>query len=304
MRWLLSLLVVMLAAVAAWSWRELGQERERVSRLQAEVAQPPKVLACVPAPMALSEIAPARAAEDDSHECFDPMRFKRGLVFSGRDPRLLQSPEYMEARRRYREASFADKYPDLTRVLGIKEKTAIRLVELSYEEQLKETGVSIDRSNLREIELEMQQKALESDAAIAALVGDETLQKWKDYQASLWQRHQVRGLRLKLADSPEPLAGDEAELLIRALYEERRRMEEEAKALSGVAEGYSPGGAVILSGEDTVDFEVASERRAIKVAESVLTPYQSRTFREVVERQRTAQDAMDEMYRVGMEALK
>jgi len=299
---ILSVLVLVFGATTVWLWRALEQERSDLAKI--EVAQSPKSYASgVPSPAPV-ESTPAPAVEQDGHEYFEKSRFKRGLIFSGDDPRLRQIEAYMVARRRYLEASFAERYPDLVRELKVPKETALRIVELSPEEQRRWSGVKIEAKDQRSFWLEQQQRAYEGDVEIAALVGDAKLQQWKDYQASIWERHQVRQLRLELMDSAEPLGGETAESLIRALYEERQRIEQDARAMSGSTPGDEHEGPAFIQGQDAVESQAELERRTLKAAGKVLSSYQFEAFRQMLERQQTAESAMDEMHRIGMETLK
>ncbi len=287
---ILWVLVLVFCATSVWLWRELRLERS--GRPQVEVARSsssdvPEVAS--PAPI---EPEPAPNVEQNGHEYFDEKRFKRGLIHSGDDPRLRQSAEYMEARRQYLEASFDHRYPDLVRVLKVPKETALRIVELSPEEEMRWFGVWIDKTSQDSLWLEQQQKAYAADVEIAALVGEAKLEQWKEYEASISERHQIRQFRIELMDSAEPLGSDTAELLIRALHEERQRIEEEARAKSGSAPG------------DDLEEEAESERRMLKAAEEVLSSYQFEAFRKMLERQRKAQSASERMQQAGMEALK
>jgi hypothetical protein len=302
MRVLLMVLVATLGATSAWLWRELQREREHVEESQAEIALARSDYRRPDAERPGPTIPGSVESQDASHpDYFEQTRFKRGLVFSGSDPRLQRNSEYMDARRRYLRAAFAQRYPDLTRVLGVPEETAFRVVELSHEEQLRASSVTVD-ANRPDFWLEQQQQAYESDRAIAALIGETGLGLWKEYEASNWERHQVRALRLELIDSAEPLDGDEAEKLIHALYEERQRFEEEAGALSGPTGG-EPGAPSIAVDQDAAGHEAELERRTLEAAKELLSSYQFETYRDMVVRQRTAQHAMDEMERIGMQVL-
>ncbi len=303
MKALLAVLVVALAATSAWLWHALEQERGRKETSYAAPSRSPVGALRENDPLAAGRLTPRQPPGDDEHADFDQARFNRGLVFSGRDPRLLQDQGYMDARRRYLEAAFAQRYPDLARVLEVPEQTALRVVELSHEAQMRESGVTVNTADAPDFWLEEQQKAYESDAAIAALIGEGKLKRWKEYESSIWERHQVRALRLELVDSADPLAGDTAEALIHALYVEQQTLAQETEAASG-SMGAVPGAPTVSLSGNAAGLEIEQERRALKAAEKKLTPYQFQIFRTMIERQRTAQRAMEEMDRLGMEALK
>lgn len=304
MRWLVTLLLIALASTTAWLWLALERERERSAELERlAVASLGADVRVTEAPPAGPTLVPDSAGADD-HTGFEPERYKRAVVLTGRDPRLAGNQAYMDARRRYLEASFDQRYPELTRVLGVTEQIALRVVELSYEEQIRSSGIAIDEASGRDFWAEQQQKAFDSDVAIAALIGDAKLAQWKEYQSSIMERHQVRDLRLELMDTAEPLDGEKAELLVRALFEGRQRAEQEANALSGTASADSWQGPTLLpEGNASVD-ESELRRQSLAAAKKVLSSFQYDTFREIVERQRASQEGLDEMFRLGMKALQ
>ncbi len=297
---ILSVLVLVFGATTVWLWRALEQERSDLAKI--EVAQSPTSCSREVASPVPIESGPALAVVMDDHRCFDQTRFNRGLIYSGDDPRLRQNAEYIEARRQHLELRFDETYPDLVRVLGIRRETASRVVELSVEQQLRRSSIRIDATRERDFWLELQQRTQESDAEIAALIGASKLKQWKDYEGSLSERHQVRALRFQLMDSSEPLESDKAESLIRALHEERQWIEQDARVTR--PESFLDIGPTLMAPDDAAAFEAESERRTLKAAEKVLSKYQFAAFREMLERQRTAQNAMERMERAGMEALK
>jgi hypothetical protein len=306
MKSFLTLLVIVFAATSAWLWHELKleQERERFAQIPVPATSSRPNKPGANPPLASGPRASLDPAQVDDHAGFDPERFKRGLVLAGRDPRLTGNQAYMDARRRYFEAAFDQRYPELKRVLDVPEETAIRVVELSYEEQLKDSGVTIDATAGRDFWLEQQQKAFDSDAAIAALIGDAKLARWKEYQASIVERHQVRFLRLELMDTTEPLDGDTAESLVRALYEGRQRAEREASASGGPTSSDAWQGPPLLLHDSAPLDEAVLERQALEAAKKVLSSFQYETYRRMVERQQESEDGLDEMFRIGMEVLE
>jgi len=120
MRFLLTVLVVVLAATSAWLWHLLEQERS--DRPRVEVAQSQTSYAREVATPASVEPAPASIPEQDDLDHVDMEHLSRGFIVSGHDPRLLQDQNYMEAQRKHLQAALADQYGDLARVLKIRRR--------------------------------------------------------------------------------------------------------------------------------------------------------------------------------------
>lgn len=301
MRWLLAALVIVFAATSGWLWHQLEQERVHASRSQSPVARVQPASIGVIAPVR-PETLPIEAGADENHlELQEQERQLNRAILAGTDARLVKNPEYMEARRRYHKEAFGQRYPDLTRVLNVSEETALQIVELSHEEQLRDSGVAINLNDPDSL-LKLEQKGYESDAAIAALVGQATLQQWKEYEATIGERYDVKELRTKLMDTREPLSFDEGQSLIRALYEERKRIEAEWQA-AGETTGDFRTPITFLTAENE-EVEAMNERRMLKVAKAELSSFQFEVYREMRERQRKTQNALDDMFRIGRESLK
>lgn len=209
----------------------------------------------------------------------------------------------MEARRRYEALSFDNRYPNLPRVLNVSKDTALKIVELSYEEQIRRDSLTVDLAKDPDFWLRQQQKEYESDSAIAALVGEAKLKQWKDYQSSMMERFEVMELRYALMDSNDPLDAEKAESLIRALYEKRRQYEEETKAKFG-ATGGSMEGPTFFADEKALGSEVEFEQQKLKAAEGVLSKFQLESYRKMMDDDRAVESATEELQRIGLEALK
>ena len=296
------ILVLALAATTAWLWRAFENERQRSKPPQLQVSQLPLERPhsgnSRPEDPATQCAVSASQAQQDQPEA---TLLLRGPQAFEDDPRLLQDPHYRQARLRFYEAIFAEQYPDLARVLNIPEETADRLIELRAEQQLRQFSTlpleapPLDEASRRSFELEQQQRQYEADAEIAALIGSAKLRQWQEYDATLGERQQVRMLRLELMDSPVPLGSDKAELLVRALYEERLRIEQDAQAMLPDAQSRTV--------ENLAEMEAESSRRMLKAADKVLSPDQLRTFRKMLERQQDLQSAIQEKHLAKIQAI-
>jgi len=302
LRPLLATLVVALALTSGWLWHELAKAREKAAHVESVVTTTRAQAEPMAAPPT-SMPTPIETADSSSHDSFDQTRFNRGLVFSGNDPRLRKNAQYMEARRRYETVSFDNRYPNLLRVLNVSKDTALKIVDLSYEEQIRRDSLTVDLARDPDFWLRQQQKEYESDSAIAALIGEAKLKQWKEYRSSMMERFEVMELRYALIDSSDPLEAEKAESLIRTLYEKRRQYEEETKAKLG-STGGSMEGPTFFADEKVLGSEVEFEQQKLKAAAGVLSAIQLESYRKMMDEDRAVEGAMEELQRIGMEALK
>jgi hypothetical protein len=156
------------------------------------------------------------------------------------EARYYQNESYREAQRRFRTLELREGHIEITKALGISREKADRLIALLVDQELR--YLSTPHPNPRNEEelqarrLEIERNRLESDAEIAAVIGELNLSKWHEYQASLPVRHQVRELRLELADGAHPLREDQVEPLIGIIHGEQRRAQDQlAEFTAGLA---------------------------------------------------------------------
>ena len=152
-------------------------------------------------------------------------------AFGDYERRLLRDPQYREARRAQRQLELASGHLDVAEVLQISQETANQLLallvdrEIDYLSSPHPNPTNAEEWRIRRREVEEGNRA--EDAAVAALLGESKLPKWKEYQATLQTRHQVYQFRGALAGSAEPLREDQMEPLISSIYTERKRLADE-----------------------------------------------------------------------------
>ena len=226
---ILLLVTAVLAATTIWSWRAFVAERARADALQAQVDT--------------EEIPAAAAAPDLSVGMQNPIYEAGASIDAEAEPasknpeifadkrRHLQNAAYRDARRRVRSLQLGRGYIDLTRVLGISQKTADRLLALLVEKELEYLDrPQFNPRNEKELQarqLENQQLRQERNAEIAAVIGAGNLPTWEQYEASLPVRHEVRQLAASVFAPVEPLREDQSEALIRVIHSERQRVMEQ-----------------------------------------------------------------------------
>jgi hypothetical protein len=310
------------AAMSVWLWRELRVERARASALQEQVAQmraeqardaaqsrdkakdvAKRDTASTPTQTqtaANSEAAgPATTAAQNGARMLERMKrwnaFERGL---------LRKPGYREANRARRTLEMKAGMSDLASALQVSQEDADRLIELLVDREL--DYLSTPHPNPRnqaEMKVRVAEIAVaeqEQNAAIAALIGDAGVAKWKDYQASMPTRTQMRELRTTLAGTGEPLRAEQMEPLIAAVHAERKRLNDEI--LEYRRNNPDGGAKAELRYTDQFPQRVADTHHRIHAsAAAILSPQQLATLDSMLERLRLSEAAQIQMERMMVE---
>lgn len=164
--------------------------------------------------------APARAAAEAMNPgVARPTRDSMRLVMD-RQRELLKDPEYRAAMREQQKMGLRQMYSDLGAATGMSSDQVDRLTELLAEQQMKGMEFSRnfeDPAQRGQLMEQLQQQQRDNENAIAAEIGSDGLQKWKDYQSSMGARFQVRNLRSQLEAAGVPLRETQVEELVSAL---------------------------------------------------------------------------------------
>ena len=292
----LLVLVIALAATSTWAWRQLQQERQRSGELRARLEQGNGAVAStssvtdegvVAAPGATPGDAPADK-EAQSAEAEDVHAVER---------RMLQNESYREARRRFRQLELARGHVDIAKVMGISQETADRLLALLVERELSYSDRPFrnprNEKELRLRQMENQQSQHERDAEIAAVIGAANLPRWKEYQASLRERHWVNDMSARMTGEGEPLRDDQVNQLVAAMYSERRRAQQELLAYGENLTWSEDMQQKSMRYRDERYAELAriADQRVRAAAASILTTKQRAVFEDRLKRERDYQDA-------------
>src|SRR5262245_8829947 len=302
MRLLLAALVVVFAAISAWLWIQLGEVQGRTPAVKVSERESCRnSIENLPEPSSVKSPSSAPTPPAPSTSAYAGCTIIAGTSSDPRtNPLLRNNQEYLEARLRFYEAMLNDEYPDLARALKIPDKTAIRLVELRANQQVRGFVAGPepeDEASQPMFQLEVQQRRDQADAEIASLIGNAKLQQWKDYEKSIGERQQVRLLRLELMDSSEPLDFEKGDQLIDALYEERVRVAKEFESIIAEQEerGEDDPPPERLA-EKLADSSAKANKRLLEASKDVLSPSQIEIFRNMLERQQRFQNAMTVMH--------
>ncbi len=317
---ILVLAMVVCVAASYGLWLELRAERSRSHDMRAhmlelermQAAATPGGSAAAPAdlpPDAATAAAPV--PKDKPIAPLEPASSKpSSSAYFEYEARLLLNPQYREARRAHRRLELAAGHIDLAESLQITQERADRLIDLLVDQELSYASSPLrhadNEEEARQRQLWLAERQREDDAAVAALLGEGKLAKWKEYQASLPTRHQVQQLRTTLSAGPEPLREDQIQPLVEAMYAEQKRVKEELSDYTGTLKwsGGMEGKSHSRRNERHAQLAAAANERIRDAAASILSPPQLETLDEMLQRQLEMQNAQNEMMRAvdGMHA--
>jgi len=297
---ILLFLVLALAATSIGLWRALAKERAVADSLQTQVVQRDLVPTVVaPGP---SDIAPPEAQIVEKPNGDEP---PLGMEDYGEfERRLLRDASYREARRRFRQLELTYGHLDLAKVMQISQETADRLIallverELRYAEKAHPNPRNEEEARIRRMKIEQSEQ--EEDAELAALLGQAKLAKWKEYQASLPARHQLRQLGAKLFAIGEPMREDQIEPLIAVIYAEQKRLKQELSEYTAslVWSGGMESKSLAYRNARQLELAEAANKRIHEKASSILSPPQLTILDDSLRRQFELEQAEYQMYRV------
>lgn len=283
------------AALSGTLWQRLQVEREQhalarariVELEQAAVVSPPlptthDVLAAEPPslPPASAPISRSAAPAPAVRAAVEPAVVTPQAAFQ-RMRDMLKDPEYRAAMQQQHRMSMRHAYPDVATALALTPQQTDDFFELLAAQQLRamETarlGPPADEANQREQLQRLQELQQQNEAELAALLGADKAQAWKDYQRSMGARIQVRELRTLLADTSEPLRSSQAEPFIAALAAEEQRV------MGELRNGNADPASMMKRHYET---QLRYQERRREIAASYLSPEQQRVFGELIDQQ-------------------
>lgn len=237
---------------------------------------------------------------------------------------LMKDPEYRDAMRTQHKDMLARMHPDLAGELGMTAYEADQLLSLLAEQQLRAAenhtapffDGTPDPGAIEEMQRQAQQRQQANEMEVAALLGTEKSQAWKDYQSTMGVRHQVRELQSRFAAKGAPLQEHQVKPLLRALTDAQQRMMQEwnrnppqgqlATAAFGPG-GQIPGRGVRLESqvnlqEQHLERQIEQDRQVRESAASILTAEQLQLFEEEQNTKVRLQRAQLRMMRAQAEA--
>lgn len=238
---LLAIISIACALSAAWSWRQLRAEHEKVATLEQQLAAAQKPATPLPVSaspvMALnspSPISSTRAASSADHTEDEQTAREQELreqihASQKRERELMRDPAYRKARIDDWRRRYAQTRADALRVLGLTPAQADGLIDLSIERNMKSMELvdPTGRAPDEKAQAELRRLGEAHDAQLRDLLGEEKFERWNWYQASMGERSEASQFRAQLSTTSEPMQDRQAEVLVESLYTERQRRSRE-----------------------------------------------------------------------------
>jgi len=298
----------------------------QVAALQEQRPPPPASLAPSPppediAPPAEVVLTPAKEKEPPKTAAFvvganqlvsagPPNRDDRMRMFREqreRQRQLMQDPEYREAMRVQTRGNFGRQYPGVIQELGLDARQADEFFDLLADQQMRaneqmqpiwDMDDNNDPAAVQERHSKIQQQAQEAqrknEAEMAAFLGQQKLQAWKEYQSTMGMRYELENMRNTLSATGVPLDDNLSKPMLKALAQVNQA---EANEYSAAASR----GAVATARLATNSFEAAPMERHLETMKKrnqrmldAISPYLSFEQREAIEKQQEAQLKMQE----------
>jgi hypothetical protein len=150
-----------------------------------------------------------------------------------RQRQLMKDPEYREAMRLQASTSMRHSYPGVAEDLGLSREQVDEFFGLLAEHQMRqqddpafmgfdfETPPTAEAMRAQQLKFQERQKA--NEAELAALLGPQKMQAWKEYQSTLGVRHQLNQMRQTLSSRGLPLQEEFSKPMLKAMAEEQQR---------------------------------------------------------------------------------
>lgn len=283
---------------------EAGLPPEEIGPPPSEVIgtppkEPPKTVGAV--------VVPNPAVMPNHEERVRMMREQRE-----RQRQLMQDPEYREAMRVQARGNFARQYPGVIQELGLSTEQADAFFDLLAEQQLRANDQMLplwemegtdasDPAAMQERNRKMQQLAQENqrrnEAEMAAHLGPEKVQAWKEYQSTMSVRYELENMRNTLAANGVPLDDGTSKPMLKALAQANQV--EAAEYSAAANRGAVPAPARV--GTPGGGFDSNNMERHLEMAKQrsqrmldAISPYLSFEQRNAIEKQQEAQLKMQE----------
>jgi hypothetical protein len=243
-----------------------------------------------------------------------PSREERMRIFREsreRQRQLMQDPEYREAMRVQARGNFARQYPGVIQELGLDAQQADEFFDLLADQQLRATelmqpvwemeGVDNgDPAAMQERQAKIQQLAQQNqrktEAEMAAFLGQQKLQAWKDYQSSMGMRYELENMRNTLASTGMPLSDDMSKPMLKALAQASQAEADEytAAANRGAAPAVGRFGPSVGFDSNNMERQLETMKKRNQRMLDAISPYLSFEQRAAIEKQQEAQLKMQE----------
>jgi hypothetical protein len=332
----LSLLSLHLVQRMRASQAEVTQLQAQVAKLEQQQQTPPppapapapifqveRVAPPPPAPnketSVVAQLQRLRPASEEATFANGPSREERmRMVREARERQrqLMQDPDYREAMRVQHRSNMVRQYPGLAQELNLTAEQTEQLFDLLADQQMRNNeqaellwdAEGLDPAALQQRQEKMAQRWGEiqqkTEAELAAQLGPDKLQAWKEYQSTLGARHQAEQLKTTLAGRGVPLSEDANRAVVKAYAEAQKAEMQEYANMANAARvnAASSGKAAALVGlqmrgmppSEMYEKQIEhAKKRNQRVLEAV-SPFLSYEQREALQKEQEAELKMQE----------
>jgi hypothetical protein len=263
-----------------------------------------------------SEPAPAQGTAIASAALPRPSREESMRMFREhreRQRQLMQDPEYREAMRVQTRTNLARQYPGVIEELGLDPQQAESFFTLLADQQLRmqeqmepfwevtPQDERTDPTTIQQRHQKIQQTTSEiqrnNEAQLAALLGPQKMQAWKEYQSTVGQRWQLEQMNSTLAAQGMPLPDDLHKPVLKALAEvQRQEMQEVAARSTRIGPAATTPRFAASMGFQAPDMEqlIDNMKKRNQRMLDAISPYLTYEQRQALEKEYEAQIKMQE----------
>jgi hypothetical protein len=160
--------------------------------------------------------------------------------FARRMQERLADPAQRSALRAEQRASIQQQHPEAGRVLGLDEATERQLIELLTDQQMHQLEQMYEAPRTHFDSVRQAEALTRHMEALRKLLGEDGVERFQDYSATLGERRQVGLLSARLGAGNE-LSPDQEERLIALLHERTRRAVEAMQRSRWMVRGWQRG---------------------------------------------------------------
>ena len=332
----LSLLSLHLVQRMRASQAEVTELQAQVAKLEQQRQQTPPPAAPAPAPIfqvervappppapnkqavAAVQVSRLRPMSEEAPVANGPSREERMRMIREareRQRQLMQDPDYREAMRVQHRSNMVRQYPGLAQELGLTAQQTEQLFDLLTDQQMRNNEQSellwdtegLDPNTLQQRQEKMAQRWAEiqqkTEAELAAQLGPDKLQAWKEYQSTLGARHQAEQLKTTLAGRGVPLSEDASRAVVKAYAEAQKvEMQEYANIASAARANAASSGKTAVSSlsmrpappSEMYEKQIELTKKRNQRVLDALSPFLSYEQREALQKEQEAELKMQE----------
>ena len=191
---------------------------------------------------------------------------------------MNESPAAQRYMQTLRKASMRRQYADVGQALGLSQEQANKLIDLLSDPQSRMIANSgnapMDRANIMQAAAEAKKR---TDAAVAAVIGQDKVPQWEEYQKTMPERVQASMVHQEMQRMGMPLSDDQRARLVDILVEQHQQNPRPAPE-----QGIAPE----EMRQASMKWQDESDKEFLERAKSVLTNEQYEQYRDYQEWQR------------------